>query len=218
VRVPVTVRTGVRLAARPGALRRMTLLSACLGVTLVGVELLSPVSFAQLVGGEDSAAGPYSVLVMLAFFGTSAGSSIAPLMAKLLRSPARGLGVTTLLASIAALGIAVPGFAFAATAFVALYVLLGIGEPLASDITHRAAQSNERATVLSVQSLTLQLSGVIAALVLGRLAENVSFIAAFGIVAFVLVLGALTCVGLREPARSDKALPPGVTASAAKPT
>ena len=218
VRVPVTVRTGVRLAARPGALRRMTLLSACLGVTLVGVELLSPVSFAQLVGGEDTAAGPYSVLVMLAFFGTSAGSSIAPLTAQLLRSPARGLGVATLLASIAALGIAVPGFAFAATAFVALYVLLGIGEPLASDITHRAAQSNERATVLSVQSLTLQLSGVIAALVLGRLAENVSFIAAFGIVAFVLVLGALTCVGLRDPARSDMALPPGVTGSAARPT
>jgi MFS family permease len=199
VRVPVTMRTGVRLAARPGALRRMTLLSACLGVTLVGVELLSPVSFAQLVGGEDTAAGPYSVLVMLAFFGTSAGSSIAPLMAK-------------------PLGIAAPGFALAATAFVALYVLLGIGEPLASDITHRAAQSNERATVLSVQSLTLQLSGVIAALVLGRLAENVSFIAAFGVVAFVLVLGALTCVGLRDPARSDMALPPGVTGSAARPT
>ena len=218
VRVPVTVRIGVRLAARPGALRRMTLLSACLGVTLVGVELLSPVSFAQLVGGEDTAAGPYSVLVMLAFFGTSAGSSIAPLTAQLLRSPARALGVATLLASIAALGIAVPGFAFAATAFVALYVLLGIGEPLASDITHRAAQSNERATVLSVQSLTLQLSGVIAALVLGRLAENVSFIAAFGVVAFVLVLGALTCVGLRDPARSDMALPPGVTGSAARPT
>jgi len=88
-------------------------------------------------------------------------------MAKLVRSAARGLAVTTLLACIAALGIAVPGFAFAATAFVALYVLLGIGEPLASDITHRAAQSNERATVLSVQSLTLQLSGVIAALCWG---------------------------------------------------
>ena len=112
--------------------------------------------------------------------------------------------MATLLASIAALGIAAPGFAFAATAFVALYVLLGIGEPLASDITHRAAQSNERATVLSVQSLTLQLSGVIAALVLGRLAENVSFIAAFAVVASVLVLGALTCVGLRDPARSDE--------------
>ncbi|HET6728761.1 MAG TPA: MFS transporter [Jiangellaceae bacterium] len=218
VQVPATVRTGVRLTARPGALRRMTLLSGCLGVTLVAVELLSPVSFAELLGGEDAAAGPYSILVTLAFFGTSVGSSAAPAIARMVRSPARGIGIATLLASVAVLGLAAPGFALAATGYVALYVLLGISGPLASDITHRAAHSNERATVLSVQSLTLQLSGVIAALVLGRLAENVSFIAAFGMVAFVLVLGALTCVGLREPARSDMALPPGVTGSAARPT
>jgi MFS family permease len=197
VQVPATVRTGVGLAARPGALRRMTLLSACLGVTLVGVELLSPVSFAQLLGGEDAAAGPYSVLVTLAFFGTSAGSSIAPATARLLRSPARGLGLATLFAAVAMLGIAAPGFALAATSYVVLYVLLGIGEPLASDITHGSAVSEQRATVLSVQSLTLQLSGVAAALVLGRLAENVSFVAAFAVLAGVLVLGATTCVGLR---------------------
>jgi hypothetical protein len=199
VRVPATVQTGVRLAARPGALRRMTLLSASLGVTLVGAELLSPVSFANLLGGEDVTAGPYSVLVTLAFFGSSAGSSMAPAIARLLRSSARGLGLATVLASVAALGIAAPGFALAATAYVALYLLLGISGPLASDITHGSARAEQRATILSVQSLTLQLSGVVAALALGRLAENYSFVAAFAVVAGVLVLGACTCVGLREP-------------------
>ena len=199
VRVPATVQTGVWLAARPGALRRMTLLSASLGVTLVGAELLSPVSFANLLGGEDSAAGPYSVLVTLAFFGSSVGSSMAPAIARLLRSTARGLGLATALASVAALGIAAPGFALAATAYVALYLLIGISGPLASDITHGSARAEQRATILSVQSLTLQLSGVVAALVLGRLAENYSFVAAFAVVAGVLVLGACTCVGLREP-------------------
>jgi MFS family permease len=199
VRVPATVQTGVRLAARPGALRRMTLLSASLGVTLVAAELLSPVSFANLLGGEDAAAGPYSVLVTLAFFGSSAGSSMAPAIARLLRSSARGLGLATVLASIAALGMAAPGFALAATAYVSLYLFLGISGPLASDITHGSARAEQRATILSVQSLTLQLSGVVAALVLGKLAENFSFVAAFAVVAGVLVLGACTCVGLREP-------------------
>jgi MFS family permease len=199
VRVPATVQTGVRLAARPGALRQMTLLSASLGVTLVGAELLSPVSFANLLGGGDAAAGPYSVLVTLAVFGSSAGSSMAPAIARWLRSSARGLGLATVLASVAALGIAAPGFALAATAYVALYLLLGISGPLASEITHGSARAEQRATILSVQSLTLQLSGVVAALVLGRLAENYSFVAAFAVVAGVLVLGACTCVGLREP-------------------
>jgi predicted MFS family arabinose efflux permease len=206
VQVPATVRTGVRLAARPGALRRMTLLSGCLGVTLVAVELLSPVSFAELLGGEDAAAGPYSILVTLAFFGTSVGSSAAPAIARMVRSPARGIGIATLLASVAVLGLAAPGFALAATGYVALYVLLGISGPLASDITHGSAPAEQRATVLSIQSLTLQLSGVLAALVLGRLAESYSFLAAFAVVAGVLVLGALTCVHLREPGRSQQTL------------
>lgn len=217
VRVPATVQAGVRLAARPGALRRMTLLSASLGVTLVGAELLSPVSFANLLGGEDAAAGPYSVLVTLAFFGSSAGSSMAPAIARLLRSSARGLGLATVLASVAALGIAAPGFALAATAYVALYLLLGISGPLASDITHGSARAEQRATILSVQSLTLQLSGVVAALGLGRLAENYSFVAAFAVVAGVLVLGACTCVGLREP-RLLRPLDSAFTAPAARST
>jgi predicted MFS family arabinose efflux permease len=207
-RVPTTVRVGVGFAARPGAVRRMTALSGCLGVTLVGAELMSPVSFAQLLGGEDAAAGPYSVLVMLAFFGTSAGSFAAPATARLLRSPARGLGIATIVAAPAVLGIAAPAFATAAISYVAVYVLLGVGGPLHSDITHRSVPSEQRATVLSVQSLILQLSGVVAALVLGRLAENVSFAAAFGLVAVVLVLGALTCVGLREPAPRPASGPP----------
>ena len=59
--VPATIGTGVRLAGRPGTLRRPTAFSACMGVTLASVELLSPVSFAQLLGGEHAAAGPYSV-------------------------------------------------------------------------------------------------------------------------------------------------------------
>ncbi len=214
VRVPATIRLGVTLAVRPGALRRMTLLTACLGVTLAGVELLSPVSFAQLLGGEDAAAGPYSILVTLAFFGTSAGSTIAPAMARLLRSPGRTIGLATLLAAVAALGIAAPGFVLAATAYVALYVLLGISEPLVSDITHGSTGSEQRATVLSVQSLMLQLSGVVAALVLGRLAENYSFVAAFGVVAGVLVLGAAGCVGLRESRRPPSHLSPSRRPSA----
>jgi MFS family permease len=198
VQVPATVRAGVALAARPGSIRRMTLLSGCLGVTLVGAELMSPVSFAQLLGGESAAAGPYSVLVMLAFLGTSAGSSLAPVTARLFRSPARGLGVATLLAAPAMLAISAPAFVAAAIAYVAVYFLLGIGGPLHNDIIHRAVGSEQRATVLSVQSLVLQLSGVGAALVLGRLVENVSFVAGFGLVAVVLVLGSLTCVRLRD--------------------
>jgi hypothetical protein len=45
-------------------------------------------------------------------------------------------------------------------------------------------------------------------LVLGRLAENFSFVAAFAAVAGVLVLGATACIGLRSsPTRSTSMRP-----------
>jgi len=197
--VPRTIRIGVGLVARRGALRRVSILTACLGVTLGSVELISPVSFAQLLGGEDAAAGPYSVLVTLAFFGTAVGAALAPAVARLLRSSARGIMAAGLLASVAALGLAAPTFAAAAVAYIALYLMLGVGGPLSADITHRSVGAAQRATILSVQSLTLQLSGVVAALTLGPLAQHVSFLAAFACVAGVLALGTLACLRMPAP-------------------
>jgi sugar phosphate permease len=201
VGVPATIATGVRLAGRPGTLRRLTVFSACMGVTLASVELLSPVSFAHLLGGEQAAAAPYSVLVTLAFFGTAAGSTLAPGLARLVRSSPRGIALSMTLAAVALIGIAAPDFALAAVAYVVMYALLGLGSPLASDLTHRAVPSAQRATILSVQSLTLQLCGVVAGLSLGALADNVSFVAAFGVASAVLALGSTAFVRLREPAR-----------------
>jgi hypothetical protein len=201
VGVPATIAAGVRLAGRPGTLRRLTVFSACMGVTLASVELLSPVSFARLLGGEQAAAAPYSVLVTLAFFGTAAGSTLAPGLARLVRSSPRGIALSMTLAAVALIGIAAPDFALAAVAYVVMYALLGLGSPLASDLTHRAVPSAQRATILSVQSLTLQLSGVVAGLSLGVLADNVSFVAAFGVASAVLALGSTAFVRLREPAR-----------------
>jgi MFS family permease len=86
-------------------------------------------------------------------------------------------------------------------AYVVMYALLGLASPLASDLTHRTVPSAQRTTILSVQSLTLQLSGVVAGLSLGALADHVSFVAAFGVAAAVLALGSTAFVRLREPAR-----------------
>ena len=118
------------------------------------------------------------------------------------------------LAAVALAGIAAASFALAAVAYVVMYALLGLGGPLASDLTHRAVPSEQRATILSVQSLTLQLSGVVAGLSLGVLAENATFVAAFGVAAAVLALGSTAFVRMREPT----ALPSTAGADAAQGT
>ena len=150
--VPRTIARGAALTVGRGPLRRLVAFSAALGVALAGVELLAPTSFATLLGGASQAAGPYAVLVTLGFAGTAAGSALAPALARLLRSPSRGLLAAALASAIAVLAISTPTLGVAATAFLTFYLLLGIGGPLLDELTHAAVTSSERATVLSVRN------------------------------------------------------------------
>ncbi|MGH8775912.1 MAG: MFS transporter [Jiangellaceae bacterium] len=200
--VPATIGTGLRLAGRAGALRRVTILMVGMGVALAAVEVLAPVAFADLLGGEARAAGPYAVLLTLGFFGSAAGSFLAPMAARLLRSAPRGILAARLLAAAAVLALAASSFTLVAVALVAFYALNGIARPLISDILHRSVSSAQRATILSVQSLTIQLCGVVAVLAIGPLAQHVSLLAAFALAAGVLALGAAACVRMPEPVRT----------------
>lgn len=192
--VPATIARGAALTVGRGPLRRIVTFSAALGVALAGVELLAPASFAALLGGASQAAGPYAVLVTLGFAGTAVGSALAPAVARLLRSPSRGLLAATLASAIAVLAISAPTLGVAATAFLSFYLLLGIGGPLLDELTHAAVESSERATVLSVRSMVFQLGGMTASLGIGALAGATTFTIAFAALAVILVLGSSTLV------------------------
>jgi len=196
--VPQTIRRGLRLAAGRGPLRRITILMASMGVALSTVELLAPASFAHILGGEDEAAGPYAVLVTLGFFGSATGSLQAPSAARLLHSSSRAITAARLFGACAVLSLATSSFALSAVAIVAFYALNGIARPLISDILHRSVSSKQRATVLSVQSLTFQLAGVLAALTIAPLAQTSPGIA-FGIGAGVLAVGSAACISMPSP-------------------
>jgi hypothetical protein len=195
--VPATMWTGVGTALGHRTVRRITVLSAGLGIALVTVELLAPVSLADIVGSDDEAAGTYAVLLTFGFLGSAAGSALAPVAARLARSPATAITIARVLAAGALLGLATSSFVVTAVAFVAFYTILGVSRPLISQVLHDAVPATERATALSAQSLTMQLSGVVASLTIGRVAQSVSLAAGFAIAAGALV----TAVAVRLPAR-----------------
>jgi MFS family permease len=207
--VPATIWSGLRLAVGRGPLRRITILMGTMGVALSTVELLAPASLARILGGEDAAAGPYAVAVTVGFFGSAAGSSKASAVARMLGSPSRGIMAARVLGACALLSVATSSFAVAAVAILAFYALNGIARPLISDILHRSVSSSQRATILSVESLTLQLSGVVAALAIGAVAQHISLGAAFAIGAGVLMVGATACISMpdqRKPRTKDRDL------------
>ena len=209
--VPRTIVRGAAMTLGRGPLRRLVVFSAALGVVLAGVELLAPTSFAALLGGSSEAAGPYSVLVTLGFAGTAIGSGLAPVVAGLLRSSARGLLAAGLGSAIALVAVAAPTLGVAATAFVCFYLLLGVGGPLLDELTHAAVDSTERSTVLSVRSMVLQIGGMFASLGIGALAGATTVALGFAVLAVVLVLGSLTLVRmpLTMTPRPDAVIPAG---------
>ena len=212
--VPRTIARGGALALGPGPLRRLMIVTAALGVVLAGVELLTPTSVAALLGGESEAAAPYAVLVTIGFAGTSLGSAVAPVVARIAGSSVRALVGVGIVAALALLGVAAPTLGVASTAYVAFYLLLGVGSPLLDELTHASVASGERATVLSVRSMVGQVGGLVAGLGIGALAGATSLTAGFAVLAVVLLLGSLALVRLpsvgdrrTEPATADRAGP-----------
>lgn len=84
-------------------------------------------------------------------------------------------------------------------------MLLGVGGPLLDELTHGAVNASERATVLSVRSMVLQLGGMTANLSLGGLAGATTAATAFAALAVILALGSLTLLRLplTKPAPTD---------------
>ncbi|WP_430866803.1 MFS transporter [Demequina aurantiaca] len=184
--VPATVAAGARLVAGPGVLRRIALLTAGIGVALNGIELLAPTSFAERLGGESAAAGPYSVLVTLGFAGAAGGAALAPVAARLIRAAPRAVLVSAVAGAIAVVGVGLPSFWWAAAAFVVFYIALGVGGPLLDELGHDAVSSHGRATMLSANSMALQGGGMLASIGATALAQATNI--AIGLAAIALVL------------------------------
>ena len=135
--VPATVSTGLRLIAGQPTLRRVTVLIASVGVALATVELLTPLALAGLLGGQHHAAGPYAAVLTLGFFGSAAGSALAPTATRVLRSANRVIRATHVLATIRSSDSPRQASPSPPPGRFAFYTLDGVTRPLVSDLTHR---------------------------------------------------------------------------------
>jgi MFS family permease len=183
------------------------------GAALVSIELLTPPHIATVVGSSAKGASAYAVLATLGFLGSAMGAALAPAATKLLRRPSRVPLVGALGAAGALAATGVQSLGPLTVAYVAFYVLLGAGSPLLDELTHKSVTSRERATMLSVGSLALQGSGVVAALAFGPLADHVSPGVALVAPAVALALGSLALVRLPIQERHFAPIHPEATST-----
>ena len=187
--VPATIRDGLRLGVGDPGLRRLLVRAGLLGVVLAGIELLAPGTFAALLGGEAKASGAYGIFAAAAFGASAAGAVIAPALATRLGGGARAAAVASVAAGCSVLLVGAPLLAGVGAGYIGVYLLLGIAGPLTSELLHARVSAAQRTTMLSVESLALQVGGVVANLSLGAVVVATSLGVGFALIAVALFAG-----------------------------
>lgn len=204
-----TVRAGVTVVLHGRGLRRLVGYSALLGVALSGVELTSPAAFSALLGGPERAGGAYGLLVGLGFGAAALGALLAPAAVRRVGDARRSAIGLAAASAVVVLLLAVPAAAVAGAGFLAFYLVLGVNGPILAGLLHDRVPSAQRSTVLSAESLALQLGGVVASLAVGALVAATSVASGYLVAAVALALGALLLRGL------GRAAAPAITAGSA---
>ena len=172
--VPATVSGAVRLSARDGALRRVLLLGGVCGFSLSTLELFGPPLFARLAGSTTGGSGLFGVVMGVSFLAGAVGSLLAPRVRRL-AGGSTGRAATAL---VVGAGLAIGAVAASTTvllataAFAAFYLANAATWPLLHGVLHGRVGAEGRATVLSAESLCLQLGGAVSGLLLPRAGDG----------------------------------------------
>ena len=187
---PLVIRDGIRMLRHNRVLRGLVLVEAFWACAMVVFEKFQPIRLAELLASEEQA-GALMGPVAAAGWGTFAlGAALAGLCAARL-----GVARTAILMRVLnSLGAVVMGLVAGPAALIAAYLftygLHGAGGPMHSSLLHREAQARNRATVLSMNSMTMFVAFSLAALLLGQLADGFSNQAAMVTAGAVSLFGA----------------------------
>jgi hypothetical protein len=208
---------GVRLFAGDRVLRILIVAPLVFGVGLNVIELLTPGRIAALAGAAASGAAGYAVIAATGFVASAAGSAAAPLLGRYVtRAPhvaAIGVGICaaggfTLAATAATTGAA--GYVSAGGCYLVIFAGLGLVNPAMSELLNGRATAAERATVVSVSSLALQLGGVLSSVTLVPLAATTGRGAAWAVSGALLAGTVLVFAALARPGLAGVVAAPGV--------
>jgi MFS family permease len=185
------------LARRDRAVRLLLLAAVGVGAAIYAVEALWQPRFAALLGGAAGHTEVFGLLAAASFGAAAIGSALASPLARALARGGhlggrRGCVAALLLAGVVLAGLAMAStMVLAAALYVGLYATLAANVPLRGELLHEAVPDRQRATMVSAQSLALQLGGVGSGLSLPRLAAQAGVPAAWLVGAVLFGIAAL---------------------------
>jgi hypothetical protein len=186
-----TVREALLLLRRSHALLALAAIELLWGAGMNGVEMLSGPRMVELVGNPSDGVAAYAVTAAVAWSISGAGAAAAPWLARrtgswvaaaVVSRIAQGAGVL--------LAVVLAGPAGLILGYVGFYLVHGTANVAHYGLMHRHTSGAHRATMVSVNSLTSRLGGVVAAPALGAIASGEGLVTAFGCSAVILALPA----------------------------
>jgi hypothetical protein len=209
--VPATIRTGLRLGLRDPVLARVMIAMGVLGVALASIELLTPNWLALLTGDPAKAGLAYGVVAAVGFAADGIGAAAGPATARKLGSSSRAAAAGFMTAGAALVGLAalsplggIAGIVAAGLAYCVFFFGLGVATAPMGDVLHGRVTAGERATVVSVQSLTMQLVGAGGSVGLGWVAGRYGVAPSFVIAGALLAGGAVALMNTAREARGQR--------------
>lgn len=203
---PGVVRSGLALLRDNRVLRGLVLVEVFAAASMITFENFMPVRLSELAGGEARAAvimGPVAAGAWLVFAVGAAAAGRLSARIGVTRTAILGRALTSL--GAVTMGLVLGPVALVAAYFVT-YALHGFSGPVYNALLHREASAGNRATVLSLASMTMFASFAGASSLLGILAEHTSTSVGM-VVAGAAGLGGVVCFlpALRAERERDRA-------------
>ncbi|WP_328799045.1 MFS transporter, partial [Puerhibacterium puerhi] len=171
---PRAVAGGLRLVRGDRVLLGLLLVEVFAAAAMVVFESFQPLRLAELLGSHEEAGAVMGPVASVGWAVFALGSGLAGLVSGRLGVARTALAARVLNgAGAVAMGL-VAGPAALVVAYLVTYGLHGSGGPLYSTLLHRQARAGNRATVLSLASMTMFVAYSVLSPVLGALADAVS--------------------------------------------
>jgi MFS family permease len=215
---PEVVRDGLRLVRDSRALRGLITVEVFWCLAMVVFETFQPIRLAELLGGEEAAGRVMGPVAAAAWGIFAAGSALAGRLSRRI-----GVTRTAMLARVLngagalAMGLAAGPVALVA-AYLVTYSLHGSAGPMHAALLHREASSDNRATVLSINSMVAFGAFTVLAPLAGVLAEATSTQVAMVAAGAASIIGVVFYLPSLRAERSKTTLDPEVECAETEPS
>ncbi len=199
-KLPQVLSTSVQYGLKNRTILLLLISVAALGFSLMSVETYWQPRLKEILGSEADA-WIFGAIAAGYFLANSVGNLVSiPLCSRLKEGRSKVLAAIRLAIGGTLILLALQGgvWGFAAI-YLLFFLLVGVeGSPFAA-LFNSNVPSEKRSTLLSLQSLVLQVGGLIGTLVMGYVAQVFSFGAAWSIAGLVLMLSALAYLAIPTP-------------------